>query len=194
MTRPNSRIVEANIARLNRELEDIDQYFYQINRTQDRFLHASMLERKRDDIVRSAVLQLHTSIEDLLTSYITCTVLGVKPEQRVKAARTNAGKALRKMLYGSGSIGFDLKLSFATALGLLNAQTVKKLSELNTLRNKCSHNWLLKVPVRRGRRPKQKKAPLLLYRGNDLHKAIVLKDFAAEFGLIYTKLFLKYFD
>jgi hypothetical protein len=35
VTRPNSRAVEANIARLNRELEDIDEYFYQINKTED---------------------------------------------------------------------------------------------------------------------------------------------------------------
>jgi hypothetical protein len=118
----------------------------------------------------------------------------LKPGQQVKAARTNAGKALRKMLYGSGSIGFDLKLSFATALGLLNSQTVKKLSKLNTLRNKCSHKWLLRAPVRRGRRPKQKKPPLLLYQGNDLHKVAVLKDFAADFGAIYTKILLKYID
>ena len=30
--------------------------------------------------------------------------------------------------------------------------------ELNTLRNKCSHNWLLKVPVRRGKRPRRRAA------------------------------------
>jgi hypothetical protein len=194
MNRPNPRAVESKIARLNRELADIENYFYHINETTDRFLHASMLEHKRDDIVRSAVLQVHTSIEDLLMSHIASVVLGVKPEERSKGMRTTAGKALRKMLYGAGSIGFDMKLSFASALGILNSQTVKKLSELNTLRNKCSHNWLLKTPVRRGKRPKQKKSPLLLYRGRDLHKVDVLKDFAAEYGSIYTRLFLKYVD
>ena len=30
--------------------------------------------------------------------------------------------------------------------------------ELNTLRNKCSHNLLLKVPVRRGKRPRRRAA------------------------------------
>jgi len=153
-----------------------------------------MLEHKRDDVVRSAVLQLHTAIEDLLTHYIACTVLGVKAEERNAKMRTKAGKALRKMLYGGGSMGFDMKLSFATALGLLNSRTVKKLSELNTLRNKCSHNWLLKVPIRRGRRPKDKKPPLLFYRGRDLHKVAVIKDFAVEYGGIYVRLFVKYID
>jgi hypothetical protein len=67
-------------------------------------------------------------------------------------------------------------------------------AELNTLRNKCSHNWLLKAPVRRGKRPKQKKPPLLLYRGRDLHNVDVLEEFLAEYDPIYYKLFGKYID
>ncbi len=34
-----------------------------------------MLERKRDDIVRAAVLQIHTAIEDLLTLHLACVLL-----------------------------------------------------------------------------------------------------------------------
>ena len=106
--------------------------------------------------------------------------------------RNTSARALRKMLFGAGSIGFDMKLNFATALGLINARTKDKLTQLNTLRNKCSHNWLLKVPIRRGMRPKQKKPPLLLFQGRDLHKVAVLKDFAGEYGIIYVRLFSKY--
>jgi len=151
-----------------------------------------MLERKRDDIVRSAVLQLHTAIEDILTSQIICYVLNVKPEDRTRKMRNTAGSALRKMLLGAGSIGFDMKLNFAIALGLLDARTKAKLMELNTLRNKCSHNWLLKSPVRHGKRPKQKKPPLLLYQGRDLHTFAALKEFIGEFGVLYAKMFARY--
>ena len=63
----NPRSVETLISRLNREISEIDKAIYLSDQT-DRVLMAGMLERKRDDIVRSAVLQLHTSIEDLLTS------------------------------------------------------------------------------------------------------------------------------
>jgi hypothetical protein len=52
----------------------------------------------------------------------------------------------------------------------------------------------LKVPVRRGRRPKQKKAPLLLYSGRDLHNVSVLKKFLGEYGPLYAKLFAKALD
>jgi hypothetical protein len=35
-----------------------------------------MLERKRDDLVRCAVLQLHTAIEDVLSGQIAAVLLG----------------------------------------------------------------------------------------------------------------------
>lgn len=187
-----SRPVEAKIARLAREIADIDRFFYGMNEDDDRSLYAGMLERKRDDMVRSAVLQLHTATEDLLNSQIICCGLNVKPEEMKLKMRNNTARALRKMLFGGGSLGFDMKLNFAVVLGLLNTATKDKLTELNTLRNKCSHNWLLKAPVRRGRRPRQKKPPLLLYRGRDLHNIAVLKDFVGEYGVIYAKLFAKY--
>jgi hypothetical protein len=188
----DSRSVEKRIRRLTREIARIDEFFYATNQHSDRALYAGMLERKRDDMVRSAVLQLHTAIEDLLTSWITCRVLGIAPEERRRRARSKAGQALRRMLSGGGSIGFDMKLNLAVALGLVNGATQEKLTELNRLRNKCSHNWLLNVPVRRGRRPKQRKPPLLLYKGRDLYRVEVLEDFAGEYGPLYARLFSKY--
>jgi hypothetical protein len=98
------------------------------------------------------------------------------------------------MLFGAGSIGFDMKLNFALALGLIDAKTKAKLMELNTLGNKCSHNWPLKATVRHGKRPKQKKPRLLLYQGRDLYTVAVLKEITGEFGAIYTKMFVKYLD
>jgi hypothetical protein len=187
-----SRSIETKIARLGREITEIDEYFYSGNEDEDRLLYAGMLERKRDDIVRSAVLQLHTAIEDLLNSYIICDVLNTKPEERSRKKRGHGARALRRMLFGAGSMGFDMKLNFALTLRLITKKTKDKLMLLNTIRNKCSHNWLLKAPVRHGKRPKQKKPPLLLYEGRDLHNVAVLKEFADEYGKIYIKLFVKY--
>lgn len=84
-----------------------------------------------------------------------------------------------------------MKLNLALALGIINAKTRERLAVLNTLRNKCSHDWLLKAPVRRGKRPAQKKPPLLTYEGRDLHSVTALEDFTHEFGHIYLKLFMK---
>jgi hypothetical protein len=87
-----------------------------------------------------------------------------------------------------------MKLNLALALRLINSKTKDRLLTLNTLRNKCSHNWALKVAVRQGKRPKQKKPPFLLYEGRDLHAVEALKDFVGEYGGIYLKLYLKYLD
>ena len=148
-----------------------------------------MLERKRDDMVRSTVLQIHTAIEELLTSHIAMSILG---NDRRRLSNTHSGQALQKLLFGGGSLGFDMKLNLARALRLINTRTRDRLAVLNTLRNKCSHNWLLKAPVRRGKRPAQKKPPLLLYEGRDLHSVATLKDFADEYGGIYVKLWMKF--
>ena len=185
----NPKSVEAAIKRLTREIEEIDSFFYKTNENDDRVLYAGMLERKRDDMVRSAVLQTHTAIEDLLNSYITCYITGAT--RRHRSRRSQSARALHKMLHGGGSLGFEMKLNFALALRLINGKTKERLVILNTLRNKCSHNWVLKAPVRYGKRPAQKKPPLLLYEGRDLHGVAVLHEFVREYSGIYLKLYIK---
>ncbi|MFZ0593469.1 MAG: hypothetical protein WAM39_23630 [Bryobacteraceae bacterium] len=183
---------EAKVRRLTKEIADIDRLFYGVSENEDRYLHAGMLERKRDDMVRAIVLQLHTAIEDLLTSQIISAFFKVPPEGRRAKMSTKPGRALRKMLFGAGSLGFDMKLNFAAALGLINATSQKQLMELNTLRNRCSHNWLLKMPVRYGKGPRQRKPPLLLYQGHDLHNVADLDDFVGQYWTIYAKMFYRY--
>lgn len=141
--------------------------------------------------VRSVVLQLHTAIEDLLDSLIIHRVLNAQSTTRKRKLRTVSGKALDAMLSGNRSLGFAAKLNLAVAHRVISGKLSDKLLVLNTLRNKCSHNWLLKAPVRRGRRPGQKKPPLLPYNGSDLHRPEVLKEFLAEYGPVYFRLFLK---
>lgn len=89
--RKKPEAVEATIKRLTREIEQIDRFFYRGNESDDRLLYAGMLERKRDDIVRSAVLQMHTAIEDLLNPLIVFRITG-KGSRRFP--RGESGKAL----------------------------------------------------------------------------------------------------
>ena len=189
---PSAAYLRRKISRLSREITDIEDFFYHSNRDGDQLLHADMLERKRDDIVRSAILQMHTAIEDVLTSWIFCRMSGTGPTTRKARERTKSGKALMRMLSGGGSLGFDMKLNLAVALDLVSEKMRATLAELNGLRNKCSHNWLLRVPVRRKRKPHQPKLPLLMFRGRNLHDADVLKDLIREFGGLYGRIFLKY--
>ena len=186
-----AQYLEAKIKRLEREIAEIDDFFYKPEAGRERSHYAYLLERKRDDIVRSTVLHLHTVIEDLLNVLIIQRVIGVTRGKRGITLSGTRGRGLRKMLFDRGSLGFDMKISMAVAVGLLiNAKTRERLAELNTLRNKCSHNWLIRARVRRGKRPAQKKPPLLQYQGRDLHQISALKEFYVEYNHIFADLFL----
>ena len=176
--------IKKKIARLRREIDSIDGFFY-TNSPDDADL-VWTLELKRDDMVRAIVLQLHTSTEDLINIRTINRVLAGRGR---RTTRNNAARALRKLFYGAGSIGFDAKLNLALAIELIDLKTKERLVELNRLRNKCSHNWRLNVLRRQGK-PAQKKPPLLMYRGRDLHDAAVLEEFGHEYTNLYLKLFL----
>jgi len=193
MGRASARSVEEKIKRLLREITEIDEHFYHQSRTTDRDLYAGMLERKRDDVIRVAVLQMHTAIEDILDQQIMCRILGTTSEN-VRRTRSRAARALRRILMDADGIGFERKLNLAVALRIMTIRRSERLRVLNALRNKCSHHWLLRVPVRRGRRPRQLKPPLLRYEGRDLHSIPPFKDFLAEFGRLYAKMFAEYLD
>jgi len=189
----NPRRVEAAIKRLSREIEQIDELFYPED-AEERHLYAGMLERKRDDLVRGFVIQIHTAIEDILDQLITFAVTGSTRSHR-RRLRSQSAKALRGLLTGGESIGFHRKLSLALALRIITRNTKDRLHVLNNVRNKCSHNWILKTPVRYGKRPAQRKPPLLSYEGSDLHSIDALSAFVKEYGAgIYLKLYIKYLD
>jgi len=187
----NPKSVETRIARLKKEMGQIESFLYDLDAQDERIGVAALLEHKRDDLVRAAVLQIHTAIEDLLTQIILYCALGITKEEYKNRLRSDKARALRRMLNGGGSLGFDAKLNFAVGLGLIGEPLRKKLMELNTVRNRCSHNWMLKTVIRRGKHPKQKKPPLLFFRERDLHAVSVLKDFFNEYSAVYLRLYAR---
>jgi hypothetical protein len=185
------RYYNRKIRRLQKEISQIDAIVYEVpGDTEER---CSMLERKRDDVIRGVVLQLHTAIEDLLDVWLQSYLLGVPAEKRNKAARSRrvTARAIDDLITSGNSIGFDRKLKLLLALRLLRQPTCKKLRELNRLRNKCSHNWLLNVRLRRGLKPHIPKPPLLQFKNRNLQTPAVLRNFAAEYGRLYAWLFLR---
>jgi hypothetical protein len=187
----SERYLKRKAGRLKREIARIDRFFYLQDEGKDLGQLAGMLERKRDDVVRSAVLQLHTASEDLLNLLIIHRVLNAESATRVRKLRTVTGRALHKMLYGGNSLPFEMKLNLALAHRVITSTVRDRLLVLNTLRNRCSHNWILTERMRRGRRPAQKKPPLLRYNDRDLHSPDVFEDFCSEYGMVHVNLFLK---
>jgi hypothetical protein len=182
--------IRRKIKRISKEIDEIDKFFYHVE-DDDLAQVYGMLERKRDDMVRSTVLQLHTAIEDLLDVWLKSEMLDVPPQVRnaVAQRRRARRRTIDDLLKGGRALGFDAKLRLLVSLGLIRRPLQRKLETLNQLRNKCSHNWLLKDYVRRGIKPHLPKRPLLQYQGRDLHKIAVLQDFAGEYGRTYFRLF-----
>jgi hypothetical protein len=167
----------------------IDDLMYSWTKDEDRFLYMGNLERKRDDMVRCTVLQFHTAIEDLLTDMLFSAVLGTEHRRSQRKRRhTKHGQAVDRIISG---FGFRAKMDFAIVVGVINAKRRERLLELNGIRNKCSHNWLLNVPVHPKKKVEGKKPRLLTYRGKDLHQISALKEFVSEYGGIYLKLYAK---
>jgi hypothetical protein len=188
----NPARVEKRIKKLTREIDEINSFFYGYHKDKSRLAYMGMLEFKKDDVVRSIVLQMHTSIEDLMTAMLFSGILGA-PHRKSgrKKRRTKRGQALSRMLIGGGSLGFDMKLNFAVVVGVIDSTTRDRLKELNTIRNKCSHHWRLDTAVLGKTVRNQKRPRLLSYRGRDLHEFSVLKDFVSEYSGVYLHLYAK---
>ncbi len=179
------RAATAKIKRLTREIAEIELAFHG-GHADDPSQREYELEVRRDDLVRASVLHLHTAIEQLMDTLIMRGLLKVVP-----FGPSNQAQALRRMLSGGGSLGFDMKLNLAVALGVMKDSTRKKLMELNTLRNRCSHHHALNGNVRKGKRPGQKKPPLLNFRGQHLHSPKVFRTFADEYWDIWSAIYQK---
>jgi hypothetical protein len=187
-----TRYQEEKIRRLQRQIAEIQEFLYDVSAADpDRSIHAGMMERKRDDVVRSAVLQIHTAIEDLLDILIVSKVLAAVPQNRKRKLRTARGRALAQLITGATGIGFDKKVTLAVALRLVQQAMARKLREVNRLRNKVSHNWLLSTLIRRGIKPTQRKRPLLEYQGRDVYKVRELRRFVNDATSLYLHLYMK---
>jgi hypothetical protein len=100
----NPKSVETRIVRLKQEIGQIESFLYDLDAQKERMGVAALLEHKRDDLVRAAVLQIHTAIEDLLTQIILYCALGITKEKYKNRLRSDKAKAFRRMLYGGGSL------------------------------------------------------------------------------------------
>lgn len=156
--REREKRYERKARRLANEIREIESMMYDVTGG-DAMERCYMAERKRDDIVRAVVIQLHTAIEDLLDNWLKCHLLGCSGTELLKVARSRrqASRFLDTVLSGGRSIRFDAKIRLMVGLGMINRPMYNKLVELNEIRNKCSHHWLLNAPIRKGLKPTQKK-------------------------------------
>lgn len=170
--------VTADIARIERSFfqpadPDLDQRYFE-------------LKRKREHLLRSIVLELHLSIEDIITGAVGNALLRGRP------IRSPVGQTIRDLLQDDRPLGFRHKLMLARSLNLVTRMEFADLAELNTIRNRCSHNWSLDKIRRRKIKPSTAKRPLLRWRGTNLYKTDAFTDFVSYFSKYYLKLWLRH--
>lgn len=173
------------IIKVSKDIDRIELAFFQpgdASLDQRRFA----LVRKREHLLRSIILELHLSIEDIMTGAIGIALLRGRP------IRSPTGQTIRDLLQEDRSIGFRHKLMLARSLGIVTHAEFNDFGELNTVRNRCSHNWQLSRIIRRRLKPSKPKRPLLRWRGNNLYNTDAFLDFAGHFERLYLKLWLRY--
>jgi hypothetical protein len=87
------------------------------------------------------------------------------------------------------SDGFDTKMNFAVGLGLITQAGRKQLMELNTMRNRCSHNWVLEPSGSSRQAPSATQAaitPVPRQRPSQSARGI------SEFTVVYLRLYAKW--
>ena len=89
--------------------------------------HYCELQRKREHLLRSIILELHLSIENIITGAILNALL------QGRLIRSPAGHAIRDLLEDDHALGFRHKLLLARSLSLITRAEFTDLAELNTV-------------------------------------------------------------
>jgi len=170
--------ITADISRIEKSFfllddPDLDQRYFE-------------LKRKREHMLRSIVLDLHLSIEDIITGAIGNALLRGRP------IRSPVGQTIRDLLQDDRPLGFRHKLMLARILNLVTRNEFADLTELNAIRNKCGHTWSLDKLTRRKLKPSKPKKPLLRWRGTNLYNTDAFTDFVDHFTKHYLKVWYRH--
>jgi hypothetical protein len=176
---------ERQLAELTADIARIEKSFFQ-SKGADLDQQYHEVKRKREHLLRSIVLELHLSIEDIITAAIGNALL------QGRLIRSPIGHTIRDLLQDDRPIGFRHKLMLARSFNLITKKEFADLTELNTVRNRCSHTWLLDKVTRRKIKPSKPKKPLLRWRGTNLYKTEEFLDFVGVFARHYIKLWLRF--
>jgi len=180
-----SAATKRKIAKITADIARIEESFFRASDPDlDQRYHE--LTRKREHLLRGIVLELHLSIEDIITGAIGNALL------QGRLIRSPIGQTLRDLLQDDRPLGFRHKLMLARTLNLVTRKELADLAELNTVRNKCSHTWVLKKLVRRKLKPSKPKRPLLRWRGTNLYNTEDFLAFVSLYARHHVRLWLRH--
>lgn len=172
--------------KVEKEIKELINEFYGLEFIkEDVQIRYANLKSCREDIIRSLVITLHLSIEEMIENLLWKAI-----ERRIRGKNTR--KEFNQFLHKE--LKFLQKLQLARLLGLINKATSEKLKKLNTIRNKCAHTWILNIKTWKKEKKKRRKRPFIEYHNkNLLNQKVFLEKFLPEYNKIYLKLFERAF-
>jgi hypothetical protein len=176
---------QRQISKISADIARIEKSFF-LTEDPDPDQRYHELKRKREHLLRSIILELHLSIEDIITGALGNALLRGRP------IRSPIGQMIRDLLQDDRPLGFRHKLMLARSMKLITPAEFTDLAELNTIRNRCSHSWSLNKIIRRRLKPSKPKRPLLRYKGTNLYKTDAFIDFVGHFTGHYLKLWVRH--
>jgi hypothetical protein len=166
----NRKIEEATVAASN-----VADRLYNLH-ADDLELRLANLKNYRVELMRNFVLYTHLAIEDLLRELL---VFQLRNEPRVVTV-----KELKMAVADLRSR--DL-VDWCARLGVLTKRQYTHLLELNRVRNKCSHVWIVDEPIhRRDKRGRRQRQPVVVFGGRDLFAG---ENFFDDFWPTYGRIF-----
>jgi len=181
------------IKKLLKENEELDSFLYPIVKD-DLDYTIYNLKSKKEEKIRSHIIEFHLSIESLLDDKIREFLIKGNPRIKKRQKdifthkRTKFYGYLDEFLEGVAAISFKKKLLLVRSMGLIDDRGFRKLVFLNKLRDNCGHIWILSRIKRKGVKRHKRKKPVLEYNGENLLNLEVFKDFFRDYSNIYLRM------
>ncbi|MFA4999438.1 MAG: hypothetical protein WC519_01790 [Parcubacteria group bacterium] len=168
-----------------------------LNNDPEALFYATKMEKTL--LIRSLIVETHLAIEDFINSLLQISLL--KRHPRIKKEKggitaknyfNNAFEDASSIFYGNNSMGFKKKIILLRIMGVINKRLYEDLDILNTLRNKCSHNWEIESVIRRKIKRDKSKKYVLIFKGKSLFDPKIMINFLDKYNDVLLKIAKKY--
>jgi hypothetical protein len=180
------------IKKLLKENEEIDSFISPMVED-DLDYNLYNLKYRKEQKIRSFIIEFHLAFENQLDYWIREFL--TKSNPRIKKKKkdvfyhkiTKSFRYTDSLLEGNSALNFTRKLLLVRSLGLIDDRYYNKLIVLNKLRDACGHAWVLDEVIRKGKKRHKKKKFVLDYKGRNLLRIEVFKDFLQDYKDIYLR-------
>lgn len=182
--------------RLQRDVDEIQRIYFrgETNRFYgDPDYEEYLLGEQKTGLIRALVIHSCLLIESMATTRLKEVLLRVNPKIKKRRAVHSQSKSahyLDSLLEGDWSVGMRKKIDLLRGMGLISTPTYETLVKINSVRNRAAHNLNLKGVVRKQKKRRGKKNPVLNYSGKNLYVVRNFHEFMDDTSKVLERLLL----